>query len=152
MVGYRRERISLEVDPGGRNDSLNNRPPPPFNHGVSLLDATPEQLTFVHAELARFVDSGTWEPTTCGQYVSILVIVPKHGINQWRFIVDLRHLNSLCVKKRLSMESMPGARHLTRKSDYMFSIDMKDRFYALGLWESFHSSRLPERQRAGKTP
>jgi hypothetical protein len=26
---------------------LNNRPPPPLNQGVSLLDATPEQRTYV---------------------------------------------------------------------------------------------------------
>jgi hypothetical protein len=45
---------------------LNNRPPPPFNQGVSLSDETPTQLTFVEAELARFVANGAWEPTTCG--------------------------------------------------------------------------------------
>jgi hypothetical protein len=39
---------------------LNNRPPPPFNQGVSLLDATLEQLTFVEAELACFVETGAW--------------------------------------------------------------------------------------------
>jgi hypothetical protein len=43
---------------------LNNQPPPPLNQGVSLLDATPEQLTFVEAEIARFVETGAWEPTT----------------------------------------------------------------------------------------
>jgi hypothetical protein len=35
---------------------LKNRPV--FDQGVSLLDATPEQLTFVEAELARFVETG----------------------------------------------------------------------------------------------
>jgi hypothetical protein len=44
---------------------LNNRSPPPFNQGVFLLDVTPKQLTFVEAELARFVETGAWEPTTC---------------------------------------------------------------------------------------
>jgi hypothetical protein len=78
---------------------LNNRPPPPFNQGVSLLDATPEQLTFVEAELARFVETTAWEPTTCQKYVSKLFLVAKPGNNQWRFIVDLRHLNNFCVRK-----------------------------------------------------
>jgi hypothetical protein len=36
---------------------LNIRPPSPLNQGISLLDATPEQLTFIEAELARFVES-----------------------------------------------------------------------------------------------
>jgi hypothetical protein len=112
---------------------LSNRPPPPFNQGVSLLDATPEQLTFVHAELARLVATGAWEPTTCSHYVSRVFLVAKLGINQWRFFVDLRHLNILNVRKLLRMESLLGVRHLTRKGDYMFSFDLKDGFYATGI-------------------
>jgi hypothetical protein len=108
----------------------NNRPPPPFIQGVSLLDATREHLTFVHA--ARFVQDGAWEPTTCNKYVSILFIVAKPGINQYRFImVDLRHVNNFCVRKRLGMKSL-AVRHLTMKGDYMFSFD-RDGFYALGI-------------------
>jgi hypothetical protein len=112
---------------------LNIRPPPPFNQGVSLLDATPEQLTFVEAELARFVMTGAWERTTCNKYVSRFFLIAKPGNYQWRFIVDLRHLNNFCVKKRLRMESLLGVRHLTRKGNYMFSFDLKDEFYALGI-------------------
>jgi hypothetical protein len=77
---------------------LNNRPPPPFNQGISLLNATPEQLTFVEAELARFVETGARECTTCIKYVSRLFLVAKPGNNQWRFIVDLRHMKSFCVR------------------------------------------------------
>jgi hypothetical protein len=89
---------------------LNNRPRPPFKQDGSLLDATPEQLTFVHAELARFVETGAWEPTTCSPSVSILFSVAKPGKNQYIFGVDLRHLDILCVRKRFRMES------LTRRS------------------------------------
>jgi hypothetical protein len=109
---------------------LNNRPPPPFNQGVSLLDATPEQLTFVEVELARFVEMGAWEPTTCNIYVSTLFLVAKPGNYQWRFIVDLRHLKSFCVRKRLRMEFLLGVRHLKQKGN---SFDLKDGFYALGI-------------------
>jgi hypothetical protein len=91
--------------------------PTPFNQGVSLLDATPEQLTFVEAELARFVETGAQEPSTCNKYVSKLFLVAKPGNNQWRFIVNQRHLNNFCVRKRLRMESLLGVRHLTRKAD-----------------------------------
>jgi hypothetical protein len=31
------------------------------------------------------------------------------------------------------MEYVLGVRHLTRKGDYMFSFDLKDVFYALGI-------------------
>jgi hypothetical protein len=64
-----------------------------------VLDATPEQLTFVQAEHARFVELGAWEPTTCGRYVSRLFLVAEPGTNKWRIIVDLRHLNNFHVKK-----------------------------------------------------
>jgi hypothetical protein len=47
------------MDPGGGVDAdKSNRPPPRFNLGVSLLDAIPAQLDFVHRELARFVQAG----------------------------------------------------------------------------------------------
>jgi hypothetical protein len=39
---------------------LNNRPPPPVNQGYPR----PTKLTFVEAELARFVETGVWEPAT----------------------------------------------------------------------------------------
>jgi hypothetical protein len=53
-----RDEWSPEVDPGGRNYSLPTQSTTaPFNQGVSLLDATPEQLTFVHAKPARFLET-----------------------------------------------------------------------------------------------
>jgi hypothetical protein len=59
MERYHRERTSLEVDPGaGRHYALPKQPTTtPYNQGVSLLDANPEQLTFAEAELARFVET-----------------------------------------------------------------------------------------------
>jgi hypothetical protein len=36
----------------------NNRPPPRFSQGASLLDATPTQQEFVNRDLARFVQAG----------------------------------------------------------------------------------------------
>jgi hypothetical protein len=90
----------------------NNRPPPPFDKGASLLDATSEQFTFVEAELARFVETRAWEPTTRSKYVSKLFLVAKPGKSQRRFIVDLRHLNNFFVRKRLRMESLLGVRHI----------------------------------------
>jgi hypothetical protein len=121
VLNWIREGVSISF--------LNNRPPPPFDQGISLMDASPEQLTVVYAELARFVK--TLEPTVCRRYMSILFLVAKPGTNQWGYIVDLRHLNSLCVRKRLRMESVLKVRHLTRKGDGMFSFDMKDEFYAM---------------------
>eukprot|EP00873_Tetraselmis_striata_P018362 jgi/Tetstr1/438626/TSEL_027177.t1 len=127
---------ALTVAEGVRIPFKHNRPPPNFHNGISMQDATPAQLTFLEGELARFVESGAWELGTCRKWVSRLFLVPKPGVNQWRCIIDLRVLNSYCVRKRLKMETLLGVRHLTKKGDYMFSFDLQDGFYALGIAEA----------------
>eukprot|EP00873_Tetraselmis_striata_P038086 jgi/Tetstr1/458350/TSEL_044789.t1 len=124
------------LEEGVRIPFKHNRPPPNFHNGISMQDATPAQLTFLVGELARFVESGAWEFGTCRKWVSRLFLVPKPGVNQWRCIIDLRVLNSYCVRKRLKMEILLGVRHLTKKGDYMFSFDLQDGFYALGIAEA----------------
>jgi hypothetical protein len=79
------------------------------------------------------VEIGAWELTYCSQYVSELFLVAKPGINWWRFIVDLRHMKSSSVKRRLRMESRLEARHLARKGGNIFSFDLKDGLCALGI-------------------
>eukprot|EP00873_Tetraselmis_striata_P018682 jgi/Tetstr1/438946/TSEL_027441.t1 len=120
----------------GSPSSTSNRPPPNFHNGISMQDANPAQLTFLEGELARFVESGAWELGTCRKCVSRLFLVPKLGVNQWRCIIDLRVLNSYCVRERLKMETLLGVRHLTKKGDYMFSFDLQNGFYALGIAEA----------------
>jgi hypothetical protein len=121
MERSRRERTSLEVDPGGRHNSLPKQPTPTYVQPRCLPPRRyPEQPTFAYAELACFIATGAWEPTPWSQYVSILFLVGKPGINHWRFIVDLRHLKKFYVRKRLRMKFLLGVRHLTRKGDYMF--------------------------------
>jgi hypothetical protein len=59
--------------------------------------------------------------------------VPKPGNNQWRLICDLQTLNKHCVRERFKMETLMWVRHLTRKGDYIFSYDLEDGAYALGV-------------------
>eukprot|EP00873_Tetraselmis_striata_P033451 jgi/Tetstr1/453715/TSEL_040671.t1 len=106
-----------------------------------------KSLTFLEGELARFVESGAWEYGTGRKWVSIPFLVPKPGVIQWRCIIDLRVLNSYCVRKRLKMETLLGVRHLTKKGDYMFSFDLQDGFYALGMAEPTRSKRYLRRTR-----
>eukprot|EP00873_Tetraselmis_striata_P036663 jgi/Tetstr1/456927/TSEL_043597.t1 len=101
-----------------------------------MHDATPAQLTFLEGELARFLESGAWELGTCRKWVSRLFIVAKPGVNQWCCIIDLRVLNSYCVRKRIKTETLLGVRHLTQKGVYMFFFDLQDGFYALGIAEA----------------
>eukprot|EP00873_Tetraselmis_striata_P018203 jgi/Tetstr1/438467/TSEL_027022.t1 len=130
------DQVLRWIQEGVRIPFKHNRPPPNFHNGISMQDATPAQLAFLEGELARFVESGAWEFGTCRNWVSRLFLVPKPGVNQWRCIIDLRVLNSYCVRKRLKMEALLGVRHLTKKGDYMFSFDLQDGFYALGIAEA----------------
>eukprot|EP00873_Tetraselmis_striata_P018382 jgi/Tetstr1/438646/TSEL_027197.t1 len=95
---------------------------------LNALDDKQLEVTFLEGELARFAESSAWEFRTCRKWVSRLFLVPKPGVNQWRCIIDLRVLNSYCVRKRLKMETLLGVRHLTKKGDYMFSFDLLDGF------------------------
>eukprot|EP00873_Tetraselmis_striata_P021815 jgi/Tetstr1/442079/TSEL_003162.t1 len=130
------DQVLRRIQEGVRIPFKHNRPPPNFHNGISMQDATPAQLTFLEGELARFVESGAWEFGTCRKWVSRLFLAPKPGVNQWRCIIDLRVLNSYCVRKRLKMETLLGVRHLTKKGDYMFSFDLQDGSYALGIAEA----------------
>jgi hypothetical protein len=67
--------------------------PKPFNHGISILDATPAQLEFLSSELHRFEACGAWERSDKPRYVSMMFLVPEPGCNLWRLIIDLRELN-----------------------------------------------------------
>jgi hypothetical protein len=100
---------------------------------VSVLDATPTQLEFVDREPTSFLQAGAWEPSTCSDYVARLFLVLKPGSNQWRPICDLRPLNKQCIRKLLKMEMLMEVKHLTRKGDYMFSFDLQDGFYTMGV-------------------
>eukprot|EP00873_Tetraselmis_striata_P020672 jgi/Tetstr1/440936/TSEL_029205.t1 len=51
----------------GVRTPFKNGPPAPFHQGVSMEDATPDQLRFVDGELARFLASRAW------------VAVPNHS-------------------------------------------------------------------------
>lgn len=108
------------------------RPPPSFHHGVSLWDATPEQLDFLDSELARFVQEGHWEAGTSSQFVSRCFLVPKAG-GGWRLVIDLRFLNKFFAKRSMKMETLKHLRHIARKGDYWISFDLKDGFYALAI-------------------
>eukprot|EP00873_Tetraselmis_striata_P029593 jgi/Tetstr1/449857/TSEL_036919.t1 len=105
-----------------------------FNQGVSFNDATPTQFKFLTAELRRFTAAGVWEKSLCAWWaVSRAFFVTKPGDNQWRFIIDLRVLNTLCARKRLRMETLTGVRHLAAKGDYVILIDLQNGFYAVGI-------------------
>eukprot|EP00854_Cymbomonas_tetramitiformis_P034342 gene34342-biopygen26299 len=76
------------------------RPPPRFDHGVSLRDATPAQQIWLNEEIKRALGSGAWKRASKREHVSRVLLVKKSGTNKWRLIVDMRWLNSFCVKSK----------------------------------------------------
>eukprot|EP00873_Tetraselmis_striata_P019837 jgi/Tetstr1/440101/TSEL_028459.t1 len=137
-----RKQVTSWIRDGVRVPFRYNRPPLRFNQGVSFNDATPAQLKFLTAELGRFTAAGAWEKSSCAWWVSRAFFVPKPGDNQWRFIIDLRVLNTFCARKRLRMETLMGVRHLTAKGDYMCSFDLQDGFYAMGIDYFMRGARI----------
>ena len=99
------------------------RLPPAFNHGVSMLDANPAQLSFLDTELARLVREGHWEKTAPSRWTSRCFLVPKAG-GGWRLVIDLRYLNTFFPKRTMKMETLKRLRHLARKGDCFFSFDL----------------------------
>ena len=99
-------------------------PPAPFDHGVSLQDATTEQLLWLEKEKARCLGTGAWVRQLKRKFVSRAFLVPKPGTNKWRLVIDYRWLNSFCKKRGVKMETRRKLRRLARKGDWMFSFDL----------------------------
>ena len=101
-----------------------------------MMDASPEQLAFMEAELERFIAAGAWEEGHCQRWVSRVFLVPKppkDGVPQWRLVIDLRPLNQHCINLPLKYETLKRLRTIGRKNDWMLSCDLQDGFYGLGI-------------------
>jgi hypothetical protein len=107
--------------------------PKPFNHDISMLDATPAQLEFLNSELPRFEACVAWERADNPRYVSRMFLVPKPGCNQWRLNIDLRELNRYCSTFHMTCETLKYLRHLSRPDDYFVSLALADGYYTLGI-------------------
>ncbi|KAK3250327.1 hypothetical protein CYMTET_40288 [Cymbomonas tetramitiformis] len=112
-------------------------PPPPFDHGVSLRDATRQQQVWLDAEKERLLQNGAWTRATRRSHVSRAFLVPKPGTIKWRLVVDFRWLNQWCVKNRVKMETLKKLRRLAKPGDWCFSFDLQDGFHALGIHPDF---------------
>jgi hypothetical protein len=120
---------------GVRVKFKNGLRPKPFNHGVSMKDATQPQLYFLSTKLSRFEACGAWERAynTCYIFRTFFVLKPR--VNKWRLIIDLRELNSYCAEFNMSCDTLKHLRHLSRPDDCFVSLDLTDGYYTLGIWE-----------------
>ncbi|KAK3279649.1 hypothetical protein CYMTET_12470 [Cymbomonas tetramitiformis] len=87
-------------------------PPEPFDHGVSLGDATAGQLESLEEENERCLRTGAWTRATRRTHVSRVFLVPKPGTNTWRLVLDFRWLDTRCVRSDCRMETLKKLRCL----------------------------------------
>ncbi|KAK3284622.1 hypothetical protein CYMTET_7725 [Cymbomonas tetramitiformis] len=101
-----------------------DKAPLPFDHGVSLGDATPPQLEWMAAETEQCLRTGAWVRARRRRHVSRVFVVPKPGTNKWRLVMDFRWLNAHYVKSRCKMETLKKLRRLAKPNDWCISFDL----------------------------
>ncbi|KAK3280628.1 hypothetical protein CYMTET_11540 [Cymbomonas tetramitiformis] len=114
-----------------------DKAPQPFDHGVSLADATPPQLEWMAAETERCLKTGAWVRARRRRHVSRVFLVPKPGTNKWRLVMDFRWLNAHCVKSRCKMETLKKLRRLAKPNDWCISFDLQDGYHVVGIDPAF---------------
>lgn len=85
-------------------------------------------------ELPRLEREGAWERAHDKSFVSRMFVVPK-GDDKWRLIIDLRWVNQFCASSPLKFETLKRLRNLSKRDNYMSSLDLHDGYYALGIAE-----------------
>ncbi|KAK3262767.1 hypothetical protein CYMTET_28392 [Cymbomonas tetramitiformis] len=110
-----------------------DKAPLPFNHGVSLADATAPQLEWMAAETERCLKTGAWVQARRRRHVSRVFLVPKPGTDKWRLVMDFCWLNAHCVKSRCKMETLKKLRRLAKPNDWCISFDLQDSYHVVGI-------------------
>ncbi|KAK3283556.1 hypothetical protein CYMTET_8750, partial [Cymbomonas tetramitiformis] len=114
-----------------------DKAPLPFDHGVSLGDATPPQVEWMAAETGRCLKTGAWVRARRRRHVTRVFLVPEPGTNKRRLAMDFRWLNSHCVKSRCKMETLKKLRRLAKSNDWCISFDLQDGYHVVGIDPAF---------------
>ena len=105
------------------------REPRPFKLSV-------EESDFVSVELGRLQDLGIIERTEPSphQVVSNIFLRPKKD-GKFRLILDLTWLNTHVKYEHFKMHSLQTARDLMRKDCWLGSVDLKDAYYSVPVFQ-----------------
>eukprot|EP00854_Cymbomonas_tetramitiformis_P013886 gene13886-biopygen14284 len=96
-------------------------PPPVFDHGVSLLDTTPQQLQWLKVEKDRLLANGAWSRAKKRSHVS------------------------RAFQSKMRMETLKKLRKLAKPDDWCFTFDLQDGFHALGIHKDFQKFMQQQR-------
>ena len=69
-----------------------------------------------------------------GQFVPPMFLRPKKN-GTFRLICNLKELNEFIVYRLFKIESLQSALRMMTKNCYMASIDLKDAYYCIPIWE-----------------
>eukprot|EP00854_Cymbomonas_tetramitiformis_P023053 gene23053-biopygen23856 len=70
-----------------------DKAPLPFDHGVSLADATTPPLEWIRAETDHCLKTGALVRASRRRHVFRVFLVPKPGTNKGRLVMDFRGLH-----------------------------------------------------------
>ncbi|KAK3256891.1 hypothetical protein CYMTET_33999 [Cymbomonas tetramitiformis] len=110
--------------------------PAPFDHGVSLGDATPPQPEWPRAKTDWCLRTGAWARARRRRRLSRVFLVPKPGAKKRRLVMDFRWLGSHCVKSQCKMETRKQLQRRAKPDDWCFSFDLQD---CVGIEPDFQS-------------
>lgn len=105
--------------------------PRPFRSRPIPLE--PSQREWVSQELDRGIASGAFETATCFDFVAPAFIVTSGANRKKRLVIDFSNINRQCIKMACRYEGLKDLKHMLRKGDYMFSLDLTDAFWHIPI-------------------
>ena len=108
----------------------------PTQSSQPLTVVTKANQSLVGEEVQKLLDKGAIKMTSpCPtQYVSRIFVVPKKD-GSFRPVINLKPLNRFIVAAHFKMEGLAMLRDLLRPGDWMASIDLKDAYLSVAIWE-----------------
>ena len=97
---------------------------------------TNSETLFLREEIQRLLDKKFIKQCYSDEYVSPLSCVHKKTGGH-RLIINLRYLNTHCVKCYHKIEDIKSVASIIQSNDYFTSIDLKDSFYHFKIHEQY---------------
>jgi len=100
------------------------------------LASQASKANLVEEEIQKLLGKGAIKmvPNCPNQFLSRIFLVPKKDGSS-RPVVNLRPLNQFMEKIHFKMESLSMIRDLLKEGDWMASIDLKDAYLSVAIWE-----------------
>ena len=108
----------------------------PLQRSQPLTVVAKDDQTLVTEEVLKLLDKGAINVINpCpDQFVSRIFLVPKKD-SSFRPVINLKPLNQFMTTTHFKMESLAMLRNLLRPGDWVASIDLKDAYLSVAIWE-----------------